>query len=71
MGMTWKELADFINNKMPECNKNEQATVWDSGECSESGMFCYIKNISPFDSEAEPSEDNFYSIDVNFYEAWN
>lgn len=66
--MTWKELADFINNKMPECNKNEEATVWDGGE---SGMFCYIKNISPFDSEAKHSEDNFYSIDVNFDEAWN
>ena len=60
--MTWRELADFINNDMPECNKNEQATVWDGGE---SGRFYPIHNISPFDYDEEPSDDNFYSVDID------
>lgn len=62
MAMTWQELADFINNEMPECNKNEQATVWNAGE---SGDFFNIICIDQYDADEEPSETNFYSININ------
>lgn len=60
--MTWRELADFIKNEMPECNKDEAATVWNGGD---EGKFFYIHSISPFDALAKPSENNYYSVDVN------
>lgn len=60
--MTWQELADFINDEMPECNKDEEATVWDSGN---SGNFYHILDISPYDTYESANEYNFYSIDIN------
>lgn len=62
MAMTWQGLADFINNEMPECNRNEEATVWDAGE---SGKFCYINDITPYDMYESSNEDNFYSVNIN------
>lgn len=60
--MTWQELADFINNEMPKCNRYEEASVWDSGE---SGKYFNIYSITPYDSMEEPSKENFYSININ------
>lgn len=60
--MTWRELANFINNKMPECNKDEEATVWDAENSCD---FLPIISITPYDSSASPSEQNPYSIDFN------
>ena len=58
--MTWKQLADFINNQMPECNKNQKVMVWDS----KSGQFCYAHDVSPFDIDECANDNNFYSIDL-------
>ena len=60
--MTWQELADFINNEMPDCNRNEQASVRDGGE---SGRWYYIHSITPFDADEEPNADNYYSVNIN------
>lgn len=60
--MTWRELAYFINNEMPECNKDEEATVWDAEHSCD---FLPIISITPYDSSASPSELNPYSIDFN------
>lgn len=60
--MTWLELANFINNEMPECNKNEQATVWDGGD---TGRWYPIHSITPIDMCEESSKDNYYSVDIN------
>lgn len=60
--MTWRELADFINNKMPECNKDEEATVWDAENSCD---FLPIISITPYNGSASPSEENPYSIDFN------
>ena len=59
--MTWQELADFVNNEMPEYNRNEQISVWDSN----SGDFYIAHSISPYDADEEPSDINFYSIDFD------
>lgn len=64
--MTWQELADFINNQMPECNKNQQVCVWDAGFNDVSGgkwIDCF--DIEPYDADEEPNVDNFYSIVAN------
>ena len=60
--MTWQELADFINDEMPECNKDEEATVWDADN---SGDFLPIISVTPYDYIASPSELNPYSINLN------
>lgn len=64
--MTWQELADFINNEMPECNRNQTANVWDAS-CGEptGGNWYEVKDISPYDADEQPNEHNFYSIDIN------
>ena len=64
--MTWQELADFINNKMPECNRNQQAVAWNASmNDSSGGKFIYITDISPFDAEEPHGTDNFYSVNIN------
>lgn len=40
----------------------EEATVWDAGE---SGKFCYINDITPYDMCESSNEDNFYSVNIN------
>ena len=60
--MTWQELADFINNEMPDCNRNEQASVYDADNSME---FLPIIGVTPYDYSASPSELNPYSIDFN------
>lgn len=64
--MTWQELADFINNQMPECNRNGKATVWDDGH----GRFYPIHDIDQFDHDEEPNPDNFYTVNVNIITDW-
>ena len=64
--MTWQELADFINNEMPECNRNQDVTVWDAGYYGYTGgKFTTIHTISPFDEYENPNGDNFYSMNIN------
>lgn len=70
--MTWQELADFINNEMPECNRNQPACVWDASMNNPSGgCFIDVKDISPYDADEYPNEYNFYSIDINTENCWN
>lgn len=58
--MTWRELANLIDN-MPECNKDQEANVWDGGE---SGEFYPIHGFSPYDESEEPNSYNFYSVNI-------
>lgn len=73
--MTWQELADFINNHMPECNRNQKVRVWNSGEDGEygaiyGGEFCNANSITPYDDDAEPTPDNIYFISFTGENAW-
>lgn len=73
--MTWQELADFINNHMPECNRNQKVRVWNSGEENmygdmNGGQFCDANSITPFDDDEEPNPDNIYFISFNGENAW-
>ena len=64
--MTWQELADFINNEMPECNRRQDVAVWDAGYYGVTGgKFCTIHTISPFDESESPNGNNFYSMNIN------
>ena len=64
--MTWQELADFIYNKMPECNRNQSVTIWDYADNYQTGdMFYNVRYIEPYDVRESPSEDNFYSMSIN------
>ncbi len=64
--MTWLELADFINHKMPECNKSEEANVWDAS----AGKFYPALSITSYDDIQEPCEENFYSVNVDTAYWW-
>ena len=64
--MTWQQLADFINNEMPECNRNGMAAVWDD----EIGRFYPIKDIDQLDYDEEPNPDNFYTVNINTATDW-
>lgn len=69
--MTWQELADFINNEMPECNRNQTANVWDASTNNPSGgQFIDIKDFSPYDEDEYPNVNNFYSLDINTENGW-
>lgn len=70
--MTWQELANFINNQMPECNRNQKVRVWNSGEDStmDGGEFCDANNVTPFDDDEEPNPDNIYFISFNGDDSW-
>ena len=73
--MTWRELADFINNHMPECNKDDKVIVWNSGEDGEygamdGGKFSDCVGITPYNTYEESSADNFYAIDFNGENSW-
>lgn len=60
--MTWQELADFINKKMPENERNDDAIVWDASTNDVSGgKFMYVIDCSPYD-ENEPTD---YSLTIN------
>lgn len=60
--MTWQELADFINNKMPESERSEDAIVWDASMNDMSGgNFMRVIDCSPYDEE-EPVD---YSLTIN------
>lgn len=66
--MTWQELADFINDQMPECNRNERATIMDNGySCKVS----FIYGIMPYSLDEEPNEDNYYSIQADMDTGWD
>lgn len=70
--ITWQELADFINSEMPECNRNEQVSVWDASTNNYTGgKFFSALSISPFNADEEPNEDNYYSIVVDTENGWN
>ena len=70
--MTWQELADFINNKMPECNRNQQVVIWDMSTNNPSGGKWFDAcRISPYDMDEEPNADNFYSIEINTEDWWD
>ena len=70
--MTWQELADFINNEMPECNRNQTANVLDvSMNNSSSGKWIDITDISPYDEDEYPNVNNFYSIVINTEDWWD
>lgn len=69
--MTWQELADFINNQMPECNRNQKVRVWNSAmSAMDGGEFCDANSITPYDEDEQPNIDNFYAIDFNGENAW-
>lgn len=60
--MTWQELADFINNQMPESERGQDAIVWDASMNNESGgNFMYVRDCSPYDE----SETVDYSLTIN------
>lgn len=60
--MTWQELADFINNQMPESERGKDVIVWDASENNVSGgNFMYVRDCSPYD-ESEPVD---YSLTIN------
>lgn len=65
--MTYKQLAEFILNKMPKDNLNNRVTLYDTQE----GKFFSVIDFTPFDAEECPNEDNFYSIDFHSDEFWN
>lgn len=70
--MTWQELADFINNEMPECNRNQTVCVWDASTNNPSGGgFIDVKSVSPYDEDEQPNVDNYYSLDINTEDRWN
>lgn len=60
--MTWQELADFINNQMPENERNTDVIVWDASMNNKSaGGFMYVRDCSPYDA-GEPVD---YSLTIN------
>lgn len=60
--MTWQELADFINNKMPENERSNTALVWDASMNNPSGgRFMRVIDCSPYDAN-EPAD---YSLTIN------
>lgn len=62
--MTWQELADFINNVMPEGERDKDATVWDASLNERSGgHFFIIEEVSDYDGDIENGED--YSCVIN------
>lgn len=70
--MTWQELADFINNEMPECNRNQTANVWDASmNNSSGGKWIDITDISPYDEAEYPNVNNFYSVVINTENWWD
>lgn len=72
--MTWRKLADFINNYMPECNKDDAVRVWNSGDDGfaemKGGQFCDCTSISTYDDDEESSSDNPYFIGFNGDDCW-
>lgn len=70
--MTWQELADFINNHMPECNRNQKVRIWNSGDdgAMDGGEFCNANSITPYDDDEEPNPDNIYFISFNGEDSW-
>lgn len=67
--MTWQELADFINNEMPECNRDQPVCIWNCGDDGKAemlgGQFCYCDDVSPFNADDKASPLNYYSLDFN------
>ena len=64
--LTWLELANFINHEMPECNRGEEASVWDAS----TGKFYPVTSITPYSDTQESCEENFYSVNVDTTHWW-
>lgn len=66
-GTTWRMLRDAID-KMDERFLDETARVWipgdmDLGKCD--AFVPLTAHITPFDGDEEPSDENFYSVNLD------
>ena len=72
--MTWRELRDFLNERLPECNLDEPVLAWNGGagehECMGPGQTAPCHGISPFDAAEPVGANAAYAIDFNGGEAW-
>ena len=61
--MTWRELVWAID-RMPEWMKDDLACVWlpKDVDWNCQSEFVGFTELTPYDSDAEPGEDNPYSL---------